>query len=102
MTQVYTMKEQMPRKFYVCQFPLDAGGNYDPDNGTPQYVVAYKRKGAWRWEAINVSEDFDTAQRRMYELQMREFYYAVDDAYSEGCKKGHFDRNSNDREDILC
>lgn len=102
MTQVYTMKEQMPRKLYVCQFPIDENGNYDPENGRLRYAVTYKRKGAYCWQADNVFDDLETAQRVMYEDQMREFFYAIDDAYHEGCKKGHFDINSNDRENILC
>lgn len=101
MTQVYTMKEQMPRKFYVCQFPIDEQGSYDPDNGRPRYVVAYKHKGAYRWEWVNVFDDLETAKRVMYEQQMREFYYSMEDAFDEGRDKGAIAENQN-RDDILC
>jgi len=96
-----TMKAQMPRKFYVITLPCDDQGNYAPDTGADRFVVAYKHKGSWRWQACNVFDAEADAEKCMYVEQMTEFYHAIDDAWGEGVKKNHFEEHE-DRGNYLC
>ena len=100
MTQVYTMKQQMPRKFYVCRFPLTENGGIDhSDDAKLRYAIAWKEKGHYVWQEF--CDDLETAKRIMYEQQMREFYYSMEDAFDEGKEKGAIAESQN-RDDILC